>query len=478
MATAICLLTVAFATYGEANTLRVNAGDDLQRAIDSAQPGDVIQLQPGATFTGNFVLPVKPGSTFITIRSAALDSNLPAPGVRIGPGYAPQLPKIRSGNNAAAMRTAAGAHHWRLQLLEFLANQEGYGDIIQLGDGSMAQSTLAQVPTDLEVDRVYIHGDPALGQKRGISLNAARVTIANSYVSDCKMVGADAQAIAGWNGPGPYTIENNYLEGAAENFLLGGSDPGISGLITSDVIFRRNYLAKPLTWRDPIIPTPAGLTATPSTGGSLVAGSITYLVIARKPIGQGNIGRSTAASVSVSVTDAGSAELRWNAVAGATDYQIFTRGFVWTVTGTTFTDTGAAGTPAAAPTGSGSMWVVKNLFELKNARRLTVQYNIFESNWQAGQAGYAIVSAQLWRALHVVHDRRRRVLLQHRSAFGGRDQHPRPRQPASLRSDHQHPHPSKPVLRHQPHQLERQRLVHADRRRPNSDPGRPQHYRS
>ena len=37
--------------------------------------------------------------------------------------------------------------------------------------------------------------------------------------SDIKAVGQDSQAIAGWNGPGPFIIDNNYLEGAGENIL-------------------------------------------------------------------------------------------------------------------------------------------------------------------------------------------------------------------------------------------------------------------
>ena len=388
---AVCLLSCVLATRGEANTIQVAAGDDLQRAIDSAQPGDVLLLQAGATFTGNFVLPVKAGATYITIRSAASDADLPPAGTRIGPKWASKLPKLRSGNDAAAVRTAPGAHHWRLLFIEFLANQDGYSDIIQLGDGSSAQTALGQVPTDLHVDRVYVHGDPGTAQKRGIALNAARVTIESSYISDCKAVGADAQAIAGWNGPGPYTIDNNYLEGAAENFLLGGSDPAINGLIASDVVFRRNYLSKPVAWRDPIIATPSGLSAVAGTGGTLPAGAVSYVVTARRPVGLGTIGRSTGATVSATAAGGGVIGLQWTAVAGAMDYQVFARGFVWTTTATSFTDTGAAGTVATAPSGPGSTWTIKNVFELKNARRVTAQYNIFESNWQAGQAGYAIV---------------------------------------------------------------------------------------
>ena len=36
-------------------------------------------------------------------------------------------------------------------------------------------------------------------------------------------------------------------------------------------------------------------------------------------------------------------------------------------------------------------WQVKNLFELKNARRVLVEGNLFENNWHAAQTGYAIV---------------------------------------------------------------------------------------
>jgi hypothetical protein len=43
------------------------------------------------------------------------------------------------------------------------------------------------------------------------------------------------------------------------------------------------------------------------------------------------------------------------------------------------------------PTAWRGQWAaVKNLFELKNARRVLVEGNVFENNWQAAQAGWAI----------------------------------------------------------------------------------------
>ncbi|HUK35444.1 MAG TPA: right-handed parallel beta-helix repeat-containing protein, partial [Vicinamibacterales bacterium] len=102
---------------------------------------------------------------------------------------------------------------------------------------------------DLIVDRVYVHGDAALGRRRGISLNSGSTTITNSYISEIKAVGRDAQAICGWNGPGPFVITNNYLEASTENLLFGGADPSIANLVPADITIRGNTLAKPERWR-------------------------------------------------------------------------------------------------------------------------------------------------------------------------------------------------------------------------------------
>jgi hypothetical protein len=228
------------------------------------------------------------GSEHVTIRSAAPEGPLPAAGVRVTPAHAPLLARIQSPNTVPAIRLAPGAHHWRLRFLELAANQLGAGEILRIGEGGSAQSTLAEVPYAIDVDRVYIHGDPVFGQKRGIALNGRSVTIRNSYISDIKCAGQDSQAIAGWNGPGGYLIENNYLEASGENFLLGGADPAIPNLVAEDVVFRRNYVSKPMAWRS-----------------------------------QG--------------------------------------------------------------------WQIKNLFELKSARRVLVEFNVFENNWAQAQAGYAIL---------------------------------------------------------------------------------------
>ena len=133
--------------------------------------------------------------------------------------------------------------------MEFLANAGGAGEIVRIGDGSRAQSSLAAVPRAIVLDRCYLHADPATGQKRGVALNGADITIRNCWIAEIKAVGQDSQAIAGWNGPGPFTIVNNYLEGTGENVMFGGSDSPSAEMLPSDIEIRGNLFSKPEEWR-------------------------------------------------------------------------------------------------------------------------------------------------------------------------------------------------------------------------------------
>ena len=84
-------ILVSGVRVGEAATTRVRAGDDLQAALNAAQPGDTLLLDSAATFTGNFVLPVKAGAQTITVTTDP--SNLPGPGARISPSASTLLAK-------------------------------------------------------------------------------------------------------------------------------------------------------------------------------------------------------------------------------------------------------------------------------------------------------------------------------------------------------------------------------------------------
>jgi hypothetical protein len=238
-----CVLLTWIASPAIAETITVHAGGNLQSALDRAKAGDTIELEPRATFVGHFMLPAKDGAAVTTLRTA-MHSDLPS--ARLSPADAARFAKLQTPDNLAALQTLPGAHHWRITLIEVLGGDDG--DLVGLGDGR-PQTSPSQVPHDLVVDRVYIHGDAARGRRRGISLNSASTTITNSYIADIKAVARDAQAICGWNGPGPFIITNNYLEASTENVLFGGADPSIANLVPTDITITGNTLAKPERWR-------------------------------------------------------------------------------------------------------------------------------------------------------------------------------------------------------------------------------------
>jgi len=270
-------------------TLRVAAGGDFQSALEAARPGDEIALEAGAVFTGPFTLPPKSGKAWIVVRSSA---KLPPSGVRVGPAEAALLPKLEARWGAVIIAEPT-SHHYRFVGIEVRPAAGIFLDNLILLGGR--ESSLGVQPHHFVVDRCYVHGDPVKGSRRGIALGSRETAVVDSWISDFKEKTADSQALAGWNGQGPFRIENNYLEAAGENVMFGGADPKIQGLVPSDIEILRNHFRKPLAW---------------------------------KP--------------------------------GDSAYE---------------------GTP----------WVVKNLFELKNARRVLVAGNLFEHNWVGAQTGFAIV---------------------------------------------------------------------------------------
>jgi Calx-beta domain/Domain of unknown function (DUF4214) len=247
-ALALLVIFTALSEGVQAATTPVHAWDNLQQLINNAAPGDTLVLDAGASFDGPITLPVKAGSSYVTITSSAI-SQLPD-GQRVSYNQASLMPRIISRNGSAAIRTDAGAHHYRIVGVEITVASGVYVDtLITLGSGDWDQYSLTQVPHHITLDRCYIHGLAGQALKRGVALNSASTEVRNCYVSECHLQGQDSQAVMGWNGPGPFQIINNYLEGAGENLMFGGADPKIQNMVPSDIEVRRNYLAKPTAWR-------------------------------------------------------------------------------------------------------------------------------------------------------------------------------------------------------------------------------------
>mgnify|MGYP003293829580 CR=1 FL=1 len=118
-----------------AGKIIVKKGDDLQDAIDSARPGDTIEVEAGAVFKGPITLPAKTGDAVVTIQSS-LVSKLPAG--RVNPSHESLMPKIVAVAKQPALKTAPKAHHYRLVGIEFSPADKttDAADLIRLGDGS------------------------------------------------------------------------------------------------------------------------------------------------------------------------------------------------------------------------------------------------------------------------------------------------------------------------------------------------------
>jgi Putative Ig domain len=255
-------------TPAPGRTTPVNAGADLQAALNSAGCGDIIELQAGATFSGRYVLPAKAcdDQHWITIRTSAPDTSLPAEGVRLTPCYAgvaalPGRPALNcsSGPNVLAkivypgsgsgpLLLASGANHYRLLGLE-ITRAVGSGSV-----GELVQIQPSAAVNHVVVDRVWLHGTGQDETARGIDLTGATYfAVVDSYFSDFHCIAktgacTDAQAIAGGLGTVPsgvFKIVDNFLEASGENVMFGG---GAASVTPADIEIRRNHLFKPLAW--------------------------------------------------------------------------------------------------------------------------------------------------------------------------------------------------------------------------------------
>ena len=223
--------------------------------------GDTIVLADGATFRpaapeASFLLRNRriPVDQWVTIRSAnhAFDANGAVPPLtRVNNTNADLMPKLRAvATNKPAIRAEAGARGYRLIGLDIGVDESvaHLSNLVELGSGR--DTTVETEPSDIVIDRCYLHGNDQGDYRRGVALNGVRMAVVDSSLENFHDAHSDSQAIGGWNGAGPFKIVNNLLEAASENIMFGGADPAIEGLVPADIEIRRNLSTKRIAWKE------------------------------------------------------------------------------------------------------------------------------------------------------------------------------------------------------------------------------------
>lgn len=257
----ILLLLIIPDNQVNAATVFVPAGGDLYSALGNANCGDTIVIEAGATFTvagleRPFVLKSNSrcGTTaadWITVRSSNADS-LPTSLRDLSPAQIAglNLPRLITNNATPAMEAEAGAHHYRVIGLEIKNDSRG-GTIVNNGlvfagirHGSSPPLTLATVPNFIEFDRVYVHSEEDgtdsqyATSLRGFWLGASNITVKNSRVAGFRAfypgttTAVSSQAFLIERGPGPYTIDNSFLEAWFATIFTGGGSQWVTNQAT------------------------------------------------------------------------------------------------------------------------------------------------------------------------------------------------------------------------------------------------------
>jgi len=236
-------------------TWAVHTAEEFSRALAQSSPGDVIVLDAGVVYTGNFRVPAKtnPNNKWIYVISSAY-SKLPAPENRVSPADAVNMPKIVTPTVGTALGINESANHWRFVGIEVYSastfappkNRPG----VFMGYGLINNSTYPPVnlPDSIVFDRCYVHGDAEHDLQSGITGNGTNYAVIDSYIGEIHMKGFDTQAFLAYYTPGPIKLVNNHLEAAGENVMFGGAGGPRDPYVASDVEVRKNHLFKPLAW--------------------------------------------------------------------------------------------------------------------------------------------------------------------------------------------------------------------------------------
>lgn len=319
----------------------------LQTAINAAQTYQdgtlceevILLLAAGETFSGNFTVPSKACAKYVTIRSSRHGDV--AQGTRAGSSHTASMALVRTPNQTSVIDMTAGGY-WRWQMIEF--TKAGTGAVLYplVKIGNSAARQLSILPHHVIFDRCYFHGVANAAEViRGLHLAARNIEVVDSTLSGFFGAGLETQGIWCELGCQDITVVNSLVSAATENFLAGGNDGiGLSDTTLNNhpqmgFVWRGNHFYKDPAWKR--------RSGSGAPSGACLVG----------------------------------------------EYYLQTTGSQWhicTVATGTWNTTSAPGytsTPSQ-----------KNLFELKDGRRVQVIGNYFENSWDQAQPGAIILVNQ------------------------------------------------------------------------------------
>ena len=198
--------------------------------------GGSIRLKPG-TYTGNFAV------TQPTVIDRFDPSALPTG--RISPADVADTVLVASDPYNPTLQVSASDVVVRGITVTGVAPDRV---TVLVGFKPAATDPVTVLPSRVSIDRIVVLGTNGLGH-RGVEMHGADMQFTRNYVAGILEQGRQSQGFWAAYGPGPYLIEDNYIEASGENILFGGDDPPTPGLVPSDIVIRRNLLYKLPAWR-------------------------------------------------------------------------------------------------------------------------------------------------------------------------------------------------------------------------------------
>lgn len=247
--------------------LNIHRGDNLQAALDQASSyeGEVyLNVEPA--IYGAVTLGPSKARVFVSPNTAEFTGTTK----RVSPEYAPAMIGLQAVGQQSAITFLQGANDYYLLGVRPLPGDPSY-PLITVGNDFEADPLMA--PQRNMFDRVLLQADALKGGKRGMALNCGAVSVRDSYIGGFFWVD-DSQAIGATNGPGPFVIDNCYLEAAGENFMLGGGTIVNPAMHMADLTFTRNYVSKQLAWKGKVGATVKNAFELKSLRKALIKGNI------------------------------------------------------------------------------------------------------------------------------------------------------------------------------------------------------------